>query len=95
MQAEMVRNVEEALLMNMISISKPYVIMGSAVSLILAIGSIIGVAKMWRFKRSGFWIYTTANLLAAAGMIYLEGWFGAMLALLFIGLHAINLKHLK
>jgi hypothetical protein len=94
-QAEMVRHMEEAMLANMIEYSKMYVIIGAATSLVLALASIIGVAKMWHQQKSGFWIYTAANILAMAGMIYLEGWLGAALALLFIVLYALNLKHLK
>ena len=94
-QAEMVRQMEEAMLAGMIEYSKMYVLIGSAVSLVLAIASIFGVARMWLLRKSGFWIYTTANILAMAGMIYLEGWPGAVLAFLFITLYAINLKHLR
>ena len=95
MQAEMVRNVEEAMLANMISMSKPYVIIGSAASLILALASIFGVTKMWHQRKLGFWIYSAANLLAMAGMIYLEGWLGAALAFIFIILYSFNLKQMR
>jgi hypothetical protein len=95
MQAEMVKQIEESLLANAIDFYKPYVIIGSAVSLVLALVAIIGVARMWRLRKAGFWFYTTANVLFMAGMIYVQNWTAVVLALLFIVLYSVNLKHLK
>jgi hypothetical protein len=95
MQAEMVRQMEEAFLANFIELSKMYVIAGAAISLVLALTAILGVAKMWQLRRTGFWIYSVANILSVGAMIYSEIWLGIPFALLFIILYAFNLKHLK
>lgn len=95
MQAEMVKSMEEVLLVNFIEYYKIYLILGSAVSLVLALASIFGVAKMWHRRKAGFWIYTVANVLAIVGMIYLEGWIAVSFTFIFIILYAIHLKKLE
>jgi hypothetical protein len=94
-QAEMLKGMEEVFLVGMIEQSKMYVMIGSACSLLLAIISIIGVAKMWQLSRWGFWLYLAANLISISGMIYFESWVSSGFVVLFILLYSLNFKHLK
>jgi hypothetical protein len=94
-QAEMVKQMEEAFLANMIEYSRMYLIAGAAISLVLALTAIFGVARMWHLRKSGFWIYIMVNVISIGGMIYLENWIGIPFVVLFIILYSLNLKHLK
>lgn len=66
-----------------------------AVSLILAVLSLIGVAKMWKQQKSGFYIYTAVNgLLFILFLISVEV-FSIIVTGGFIAMYAVNLKHMK
>ncbi|MBS1635507.1 MAG: hypothetical protein JST26_06250 [Bacteroidetes bacterium] len=69
------------------------VIMGG---FMLAYGvSIFGVAKMWKQKKVGFYVYTTVNILLMIINIYRGGYFDAVVTIAFIAMYAANLKHMK
>lgn len=63
----------------------------------LAVTSLVGVAKMWKLKKSGYWIYLVANV---SSLIMSIAFFGSgigtiIIALGFIAMYSVNLKHLQ
>jgi hypothetical protein len=69
-------------------------------SLLLAVLSLMGVMKMWKLKKSGFWMYTIANGIWMCLGIYLAvngiaGWAGPVLTAAFIGMYGMNLKNMR
>lgn len=72
-----------------------YLIIIFIVSLILAGLSLFGVIKMWKLKKSGFWMYAIVNgVLAILGLIS-GGIFGAVVGIAFIVMYGLNLKHMS
>ncbi len=69
------------------------------VSALLAAGSLFGAIMMWKLKKTGFYLYVAANIIAAIlPMVWLGSAFailGFIWPVIFIVLYAINLKHLK
>jgi hypothetical protein len=69
----------------------------------LAIVALIGVIMMWKLRRTGFFIYLAAQVIAFALPLMMGGkldmsWMamiGAGLSLLFIILYAVNLKYMR
>jgi len=65
----------------------------------LAAGSLFGAIMMWKLKKTGFYLYVAANIIAAIlPMVWLGSAFaimGFIWPVIFIVLYAINLKHLK
>ena len=68
----------------------------------LAIVALIGVIMMWKLRRTGFFIYLAAQVIAFVLPLMMGGkldmsWMamiGAGLSLLFIILYAVNLKYM-
>ena len=68
------------------------------IALTLVILNIVGVAKMWNLKRSGFYIYVVTSVIVTSLTIYSNGevtLYGVLIPLIFIALFALNWKHLK
>lgn len=69
------------------------------VSAALAAASLYGAIMMWKLKKTGFYLYTGANVIAAIlPMVWLGAAFGIMGLLwpvVFIVLYGLNLKHLS
>ncbi|MBC7863005.1 MAG: hypothetical protein IAF38_08520 [Bacteroidia bacterium] len=72
-----------------------YVIVGF-ISTIIAL---MGVLKMWKLKKSGFYMYVVAAVMSIIMSVIYSGFGGAMFGLgtsaLFIVLYGLNLKHMK
>jgi hypothetical protein len=73
-------------------------------NLILTIAGLLGVWMMWNLRKQGFYIYTLASIAGlAVPFIFLGGGlitllavgFGGFIALVFIILYALNLKHMR
>lgn len=69
----------------------------------IALISLIGVWQMWNLKKSGFYIYVLASLAGlAVPLVFLGGGLlalmsvgiGGFIAIVFIVLYALNLKHM-
>jgi hypothetical protein len=72
-----------------------YLIVVFIISLILAALSLFGVSKMWKLKKSGFWMYTIVNgLMVILGLLG-GGIFGAVVGIAFIVMYGLNLKHMS
>lgn len=76
-----------------------YVLLG--VGVICAIVSLVGAIMMWKLKKTGFYLYTLANLVAMILPIILVGMAGGAMAyvgpivtIAFIVMYAMNLKHM-
>lgn len=73
----------------------------SAIVLLLTAGSLFGAIQMFQLKKSGFFIYTISNIIGLFIPILFLGKElgfsipGLVIVALFIGLYAINLKHMK
>lgn len=65
------------------------------VSLVLAAVSILGVAKMWKQKKSGFIMYSVVNGLMLILFLIGGSWGAAIFSAAFIGMYAANLKHMS
>ncbi len=66
-----------------------------AVAMIFYLTSLLGVFKMWKLQKSGFFIYTAVNVLGLGYSIYSGSYFGAVISLAFIGMYYSNLKYMK
>lgn len=75
----------------------------SSIQGLAAIVCLIGVFMMWKLKKTGFYIYTLAQVVTvAAPFIFVGGLAGGLMATLgaifpviFIILYALNLKHMS
>lgn len=57
--------------------------------------SIFGVAKMWKLKKAGFYIYTVINgIMVILNLVQLNI-FMAVIGIGFIAMYGANLKHMK
>lgn len=69
------------------------------VAALMAAASLYGAIMMWKLKKTGFYVYTGANVIAAIlPIVWLGGGFAFMSFLwpvVFIVLYGLNLKHLK
>lgn len=69
------------------------------VAALMAAASLYGAIMMWKLKKTGFYIYTGANVIAAIlPIVWLGGGFAIMSMIwpvLFIVLYGLNLKHLS
>lgn len=79
----------------MASVIFSYFMVIMIVSLVLSIVSILGVVKMWKLKKSGYWLYTGVNGLLAILMLVGGSWFQALVGIAFIVMYGLNLKHMK
>jgi hypothetical protein len=90
-QAEQFQAVATGGIMGMLS---SYAIVIFVVSLIFASLSLFGVIRMWKMKKSGFWLYSIPNgLIAVLGLIG-GSIFGPIIGVAFIVMYALNLKHM-
>lgn len=67
-------------------------------SIVLTIVSLVGVIMMWKLQKKGFFVYAAASVLGLiVPLIFGVSFsvFGAIIAILFIVLYGLNLKHLK
>jgi hypothetical protein len=66
---------------------------------LLALASFSGAFLMWKQKKNGFYVYAVTNfVLVFVPMLILSvslDWFSVLLTSLFIGLYALNFKHLS
>jgi len=69
------------------------------VSFILALGSLTGAILMWNLKKTGFYLYVAANVVAIFTPLMFStgniGWFGLVITVLFIVLYGLNFKHME
>lgn len=70
------------------------------IALILAGASLYGAIQMWKLKKQGFYIYTGAQVVSLIiPMVMLQGAgfnaVGFLFTALFVGLYAMNLKHMS
>ncbi len=72
-----------------------YLVIVFVVSLILAVISLMGVMKMAKLKKSGFWMYAIVNGLLALLGLFGGGLFGAIVGIGFIVMYGLNLKHMS
>ncbi|MCB9179082.1 MAG: hypothetical protein H6590_06630 [Flavobacteriales bacterium] len=72
--------------------------------LLLSAISLLGVWMMWNLRKTGFWLYLVATIaglivpivfLGASLMTFLGVGFMGVIALIFIILYAVNLKHMS
>lgn len=63
--------------------------------LVACIISLLGVIKMWKLQKMGFYIYTVINGLALIYGIYEGSYFGGVISLAFIIMYGVNLKHMN
>ena len=72
----------------------------SAVKLVLCVAAILGITQMYRMRKRGFLIYTTALTLEIivppmiAGALAMN-WFGGLFSILFILAYASQLRYMR
>lgn len=66
-----------------------------AFSMIMQLTSALGVFKMWRMQKWGFYIYAGINGLGLIFNFISGSFFMALMSLTFIIMYALNFKHLK
>jgi hypothetical protein len=66
-----------------------------AAVIIFYMTSVLGVFKMWRLQKSGFYIYAIINLLGVGFDLMSGSFFAAIISISFIAMYYTNLKHLK
>lgn len=73
-------------------------------AIILAVIGLVGVWLMWKLKRMGFWIYSVASItglvipaivLGGGIMTMVAVGFSGVVAVAFIVLYAVHLKHMR
>lgn len=73
-------------------------------SLVLGVVSVLGAILMFQLRRPGFYLYTTAQLLALFVLPYFAGFslfvvlgmcWAALISAIFVVLYAVNLKYMK
>ena len=78
----------------MMSIIASYIVVIFIISLILSLVSLLGVIKMSKLQKSGFWIYSSVN-----GLLALLSFFGnpvmSLINIAFIVMYGLNLKYMK
>ncbi len=57
--------------------------------------SLLGVIKMWKLQKAGFYFYSVINGLGIIYGIYDGSYVGSILSLAFIVMYGTNLKHMK
>lgn len=74
----------------------------TTVSLLVAITALVGVILMWKLKKTGFYIYTGAQvvgiivpLVVIGGLIGGMTLFGSIFTIAFIVMYAVNLKAME
>jgi hypothetical protein len=91
MQETMIKAVENAV---------PNLVIGLVCSLLCLFGAL----QMWKLKRSGFFIYSVGEITPAIAAFFLGGGgligsagaiFGLVIAIVWIVLYAVNLKHMR
>ncbi len=68
------------------------------IGLILSVASLFGAIQMWKLKKTGFYIYTAANVVGIVLPVFFGLGFsaiGAIIPVLFIVLYGLNLKHMQ
>ncbi len=74
------------------------------IGLVCALLCLFGAIQMWKLKKTGFFIYTLGELAAPISVFILSGGgliggigatFGLVIAIVWVVLYALNLKHLK
>lgn len=63
--------------------------------LVASIISLLGVIKMWKLQKMGFYIYAIINGLGLIYGIYEGSYFGGVISLAFIIMYGLNLKYMK
>lgn len=66
-----------------------------AISMIGYMTSLLGVFKMWRMQKWGFYIYTIVNGIGIVFNLLSGAYFMLMISVAFIVMYAMNLKHMK
>ena len=70
-------------------------LIGIAVAIIVYMTSLLGVFKMWRLQKFGFYIYTAVNGLGLVYDVISGSYFMVVITIAFIGMYFSNLKHMK
>lgn len=66
-----------------------------AISMIAYMTSLLGVFKMWRMQKWGFYIYVVVNGIGVIFNLLSGSFFMMMISVAFIIMYAVNLKHMK
>lgn len=66
-----------------------------AVAIIVYMTSLLGVFKMWKQQKWGFYIYAGVNGFLAIYNVIDGSIFSFIISIAFIGMYAANLKHMK
>lgn len=64
-------------------------------AIMLYMTSLLGVVKMWKQQKWGFYIYATINVLGVGYDISSGSYFMAVISMAFIGMYFSNLKYMK
>jgi hypothetical protein len=63
---------------------------------VTALLQLVGVVQMWKLKKSGFYLYTVAAVIAIVlGFLYGSGIGGLIIPVAFIVMYGVNLKAMK
>jgi hypothetical protein len=62
--------------------------------------ALVGVIMMWKLKKTGFYLYTAAQLIGIIVPVVLVGmvgmsWLGLVFSIAFIVMYGLNLKHMS
>ena len=68
---------------------------GIAVAIIIYMTSLLGVFKMWRLQKWGFYIYAIINGIGVSYDLISGSYFMVIISLAFIGMYFTNFKHMK
>ncbi|MBP8033306.1 MAG: hypothetical protein KAZ71_01845 [Bacteroidia bacterium] len=66
-----------------------------AFAIVIYMTSLLGVIKMWKLQKWGFYIYAGVNTLAIIYDIISGSYFSIIVSAIFIGMYFSNLKHMK
>jgi hypothetical protein len=70
-------------------------ILGIAIAIIVYMTSLLGVVKMWKLQKMGFYIYAGVNGLGVGYDIISGSYFMAIIAIAFLGMYFANFKYLR
>ncbi len=64
-------------------------------AIMLYMTSLLGVFKMWRQQKWGFYIYAAINIMGVGYDVFSGSYFMAIISMAFIVMYFMNLKHMK
>ncbi|MBC7695552.1 MAG: hypothetical protein H7141_08920 [Burkholderiales bacterium] len=80
---------------NLVNMGPQKFLIGISIAIIVYMTSLLGVVKMWKLQKIGFYFYAAINGLSLVYDIYSGSYFMVIISLAFIGMYFSNLKFMR